>query len=384
MTGPTIDRVEAFPLTIPDLLGEPLHLCLVRVEAEGLVGWGEVCDSYCCTFPRVYATVIADVLEPLLVGRSVDSVEPLARLLRTWARRRLGDAGVGVQAMSGVELALWDLRGKAEGRSVAEMIGTVRDRIPVYASGKFLDEPLEMHRELFAPALDAGVSTVKVRAGTDWVASLRALESIRAMLPDHIEMLVDGNEHFTTVTASRFAAGLADQGVFALEEPLPQVNRSGIARLTETSAVAIAYGEHLYGAVEFSDALAAGWPDIIQPDPAIAGGLGECLRIASHAEGFGAPVIPHSSAGPFALISALTLGACRQNVTLVEHSFTLEPLWETLVGTTLSRSAVVGGGIDLPVGPGWGLEVDESALAAHPYEPSVYDTSLATRSVGIL
>lgn len=382
--GVKIERVEAVPTTIEDLLGEPLHLCLIRIEAEGLVGWGEVCDSYCCTFPRVYEAVVADVLAPLLEGVQLEAVEPLARKLRTWARRRLGDAGVGVQAVSGVELALWDLLGKAEGRSVSSLVGGLRDRIPVYASGKFLDEPIPMHQELFAPAFDRGVTTAKVRAGTDWRASLAVLEELRGLLPGGLDLLVDGNEHFNVVTATRFAAGLHDLGVLALEEPVPQVNRAGITRLTASTPLAIAYGEHLYGAVEFAEALAGGWPDIVQPDPAISGGLGECLRIASHAEGFGVPVIPHSSAGPFALASALTLASARQNVSLVEHSFTLETLWERLVGTGLSRSSLVDGHLTVPPGPGWGLDVDEAALRAHPYRPSAYDTALAVRSVGIL
>jgi D-galactarolactone cycloisomerase len=380
----TIERVEVVPATIPDLLGEPLHLCVVRVEGEGLVGWGEVCDSYCCTFPPVYAAVIDQVLAPLVVGRTLDSVEALSRRLRTWARRRLGDSGVLVQAVSGLELALWDLVGRAAGTSVASLVGRLRDDVPVYASGKFLDEPIDLHLELFAPALERGVRTAKVRASTDWKADVEVLGKLRPQLPGHLDLLVDGNEHFQVVSALRFAERLADHGVFALEEPIPQANRAGIATLVQKAPLAIAYGEHLYGAVEFVDAMTAGWPSIVQPDPAVSGGLEECLRVASAAEGFGTPVIPHSSAGPFALASALALGAARQNVALVEHSFTLEPLWELLVGPSLSRSAVRDGHLAVPDGPGWGLEVDEEALRAHPYRPTAYDTGLAVRSVGVL
>lgn len=355
----------------------------MRVEAEGVVGWGEVCDSYCCTFPRVYELVINEVLAPLLLGEELTAVEPLARKMRLWARRRLGDAGVLVQAVSGVELALWDVLGRATGRSVASLVGGTRSAVPVYASGKFLDEPIPMHVDLFGPALDRGVTTAKVRASMDWRRDLGVLDELRDELPIDLELLVDGNEHFNGRSALAFATRLADRGVFALEEPMPQVNRAGIARLTARSPIAIAYGEHLFGATEFTDALTAGWPHIIQPDPAVSGGLAEMLRVAALAEGFGVPVIPHSSAGPFALASALTLAAARDNVPLVEHSFTLEPLWEVLVGPVLSRSAIDDGALAVPPGPGWGLEVDEEALRAHPYRPTAYDISMPRRSIGV-
>lgn len=379
-----IETVEAIPATLPDMFDEPLHLCVVRLGAEGLVGWGEICDSYCCTFPVAYVPLVEDVLGPLLIGEDLVAVDALARRLRTWARRRLGDSGMAIQAISGLELALWDLAGKAQGRSVSSLVGRLREDVPVYQSGKFLDQPAAFHADLFGAALDRGISTVKVRASLDPRSDLAVLEELQALMPGGIEYLVDGNEHFTVPTARRFAAGLAGLGVIALEEPVPQTSPTAIARLVADAAVPIAYGEHLFGAVAFADALAAGWPDIVQPDPAIAGGLSECLRVASLAEGYGVPVIPHSSAGPFALASALHLAAARQNVPIVEHSFTLEPLWEPLVGDVLSRSAIVDGRLPVPDGPGWGLDVDEEALRAAGYHPVAYDTALAWRSIGVL
>lgn len=380
-----IETVEAIPATLPDVLGEPLHLCVVRVGAEGLVGWGEICDSYCCTFPTAYVPVVEDVLGPLLIGEDAAAgVEALARRLRTWARRRLGDAGMAIQAISGLELALWDLAGRAQGVPVSALVGRLRDRVPVYQSGKFLDEPAGVHAELFGEALDRGAAAVKVRASLDPRRDLTVLAELRGLLPAGVEVLVDGNEHFTVPTARRYAAGLADLGAFAFEEPVPQTSPTAIARLVADAAVPIAYGEHLFGAVAFADALAAGWPDIVQPDPAIAGGFAECLRIASLAEGYGAPVLPHSAAGPFALASALHLAAARQNVALVEHPFTLETLWEPLVGDRLSRRHLVDGCLPVPDGPGWGLEVDEDRLRAAGYRPVAYDTALSWRSVGVL
>ena len=153
-----IESIEVVPTTLPDIFGEQMHLCLVRVEADGVVGWGEICDSYCCTFPEVYAPLVDHVYAPLVLGSELVSVDALTRKLRMWARRRIGDAGLAIQALSGLELALWDLHGKLAGQSVSQLIGQTRDRIPVYASGKFLDEPIDMHVRILAPAIDHGVA----------------------------------------------------------------------------------------------------------------------------------------------------------------------------------------------------------------------------------
>ena len=97
-----IETIEVVPTTLPDMFGEQMHLCLVRVEADGVVGWGEICDSYCCTFPEVYAPLIDHVYAPLVVGSELVSVDALTRKLRMWARRRIGDAGLAIQALSGL------------------------------------------------------------------------------------------------------------------------------------------------------------------------------------------------------------------------------------------------------------------------------------------
>jgi D-galactarolactone cycloisomerase len=379
-----IETIEVVPTTLPDLFGEPMHLCLVRVEAGGVVGWGEICDSYCCTFPEVYAPLIDHVYAPLLLGSELVSVDSLTRKLRMWARRRIGDAGLAIQALSGLELALWDLHGRLLGQSVSQLVGSTRDRIPVYASGKFLDEPIDMHVRILAPALDRGVSFAKVRTSLDPDADLAVLRQLRAELPSSLSLMVDGNENYSVTTALRLAAGLADQGAMFFEEPVPQLFRRAVASLVRRSPLPIAYGEHLFGTSEFGDALADGWPHIVQPDPAISGGLSECLEVAAIAEGYGVPVMPHSAAGPLALAASLHVAAVRQNVQLVEHAFTLEPMWEVLVGSQLSSSAIVDGALAVPSGPGLGLTLDEQALRAHPYQPKSYDMSMPRRSVGVI
>jgi L-alanine-DL-glutamate epimerase-like enolase superfamily enzyme len=300
-----------------------------------------------------------------------------------WARRRIGDAGLAIQALSGLELALWDLHGKLAGQSVSQLIGQTRDRIPVYASGKFLDEPIDMHVRILGPAFDRGVEVAKVRTSLDPDADLTVLRDLQRELPAFMFM-VDGNENFSVTTALRLAAGLADRGVMFFEEPVPQLYRRAVASVVSRSPLPIAYGEHLFGAAEFGDALADGWPHIVQPDPSIVGGLSECLQVAAVAEAYGVPVMPHAAAGPLAMAAGLHVAAVRQNVQLLEHAFTLEPVWEALVGPQLSCSAIVDGALAVPSGPGLGMEIDEEALRAHPYQPKTYDMSMPRRSIGVI
>ena len=222
-----IKSVRAIPFTFAGtgdrpgnyLFEQPMNLLCVRVETEGaIVGYGEVCDSYGCNYGRSIQMVIEEALSPLLIGEDLDSVERLTGKMRGWTRRRLGDQGMSIQAISGVEIALWDLLGKVEGKSVSQILGRFRDQIPVYASSTFLEEgPPEFHLELIEPCLKQGVRGVKVRIGLDYRRDLKTLEGLRKLLGDDIRIMVDGSEHFSVLTALEIARRLNDIGVSFFE-----------------------------------------------------------------------------------------------------------------------------------------------------------------------
>jgi D-galactarolactone cycloisomerase len=366
-----ITAVTPINVTFP-FAREPLSFCYVRVDTDdGLVGWGEACDSYGCTFANVVGTAITDALAPLVVGEDLDTVEPLADRMRAWTRRRLGDQWVGVQARSAVEIALWDLVGKASGRSVASLLGQVRDRVTVYASSVFLEEgDASWHHDLLAPLLERGVRMVKVRIGPEWRHDLRTLAALRGLLDDSIELMIDGSEIFTLPTALAVADALADLGIMWFEEPLPQAQRAGIEELARRSRVPIAYGEHLYGRDDALDALRRGQMSVLQPDAATCGGIAEARHIAALATSYGARVVPHVAAGPIALAAGLHLAASVPHIRALEYPYPLAEAWTTLgVGAELSPAAIVDGSLAVPSGPGLGVDLDEAAAAARPYAP---------------
>jgi D-galactarolactone cycloisomerase len=364
-----ITAVTPIPVTFP-LERERLSFAFVRVEtADGVVGHGESCDSFGCSYAGVIATVVTDAYAPLLVGEQLTVVEPLADRMRLWTRRRLGESWVAAQARSGVEIALWDALGKGAGRSVSSLLGQVRDRVEVYASSGFLEEgdaPYQLAQlELL---LARGVRKVKVRVGPEWERDLDTMRDLRARLGRDVELMVDGSEIFTLPTALRVAGHLHDLGVTWFEEPLPQGARAGIAALARRSPVPIAYGEHLFGCDDALDALGRDHVMVLQPDAATCGGIGEARRMAEVATHHGARVVPHVCAGPIALAANLHLAATVPGIRLIEYPPSLAAAWAGLgVGAPLGPDAIVDGALPVPDAPGLGVALDEDAARANPY-----------------
>ncbi len=362
-----------------DFERDPLSYCFVRIETDtGLVGYGEACDSYGCTFANVLATVIDDALAPLLVGEELDSVERLTERMRLYTRRRLGDQCIGPQARSAAEIALWDLAGKESCRSVSSLIGRVRDRVAVYASSVFLEEgTASWHLGLLQPLLDRGVAMVKVRIGPEWKTDLETLGELRDLIDPSVQMMVDGSEIFTLPTALVIAKRLADLGIIWFEEPLPQNERAGIEQLVAQSPVAIAYGEHLYGAIDALEVLTRRQATVLQPDASTCGGIAEARRMAASAAYFGARVVPHICAGPVSLLANLHVAASTPVIRAVEYPYTLAPAWKAFSPElNLGIEAIVDGQLLVPDSPGLGVHLDEATVAAHPYR------TLGTRVAG--
>ncbi|HEX6511576.1 MAG TPA: mandelate racemase/muconate lactonizing enzyme family protein, partial [Chloroflexota bacterium] len=337
---------------------EAMSYFFLRIDADdGLVGYGEACDSYGCTYGGVLAAVTSEAYAPLLVGQELAAVEPLVERLRLHTRRRLGDQWVAPQARSAVEIALWDLAGKAAGKSVSALLGRLKDRVEVYASWSFLEEgSAEWHAERLAPALQKGVRMVKVRTGPDWQADLATLADLRGLLPANVQLMVDGSETYTLPTALEIAYRLHDLGVTWFEEPLPQHARAGIEELARKSPVAIAYGEHLFGREDALDALRRGQLSVLQPDASTCGGIVEAREMAGVAALYGARVVPHMSAGPQSLAANLQLAACTPSIRAIEYGLNaIANRAELGTGADLSLEAVTDGQMAIPDTPGLGV-----------------------------
>ncbi len=381
-----IDAVEALGFTF-DHGREPLAYCLVRVVIDdGVVGWGEACDSFGCTYASVVEAAVADALAPLLVGEELDRLDRLVHKMRSWTRRRLGHQWVAAQAISGVELALWDAWGKVRGRPVAELLGGSPELAPVsvYASSVFLEEgPADWHLGLLEPLLSAGVRAVKLRIGVDWEADLETLAAVRGGLGSEVAVMIDGNENYTVSTALAIAERLAALGVEWFEEPVLQEDHRAMEEVAARSSAPIAYGEHMFGLAEFAEAIRRGWAGVLQPDAATCGGLSEAMRIAAAAGEAGVRVVPHTASGPVALAANLHLAAASSAVDLLEYPYPLAECWAAVApDCPLGPDRVSGGALSPPPGPGLGVEIDLEAVRARPYVPPPPRTGPSERFTG--
>jgi L-alanine-DL-glutamate epimerase-like enolase superfamily enzyme len=368
-----ISRIKTHPIQLSIGAHYAVTYLIVSVESnDGPIGFGEVCDSFGCSHPRAFAALIDEALAPLLMEENPLEVDRLFDKMRGWTRRRLGDQALIVQAISGVEVALWDLCGKLLGRSVADLFER-RDikTVPVYASGMFIgDGTPDWHAKLLEPYLQRGVKACKARIGDDFRTNLKALRELRRVLGSDVAVMIDGNEHYCLRTAETIAHELAEIGIRFFEEPIPQNHRQDIERLVAASPVDIAYGEHLFTGHDFSEEFRHSRLDVAQPDATICGGLAEARRIASLAAERNIPLVPHCAAGPIAMAANLHLCATVPNAVMLEYPYPLQPTWEELCGEPVFAPATLrDGGLALPTGPGLGVPIDESRLAK-PYRRS--------------
>ena len=350
------------PLGIPTL-----PYVLVRARADdGLVGWGEISDGWGCEYPAVATALVEEALSRFVLGKHPDDVEELVARMWAWMRRRQGTTWLVAQAVSGVEIALWDLVARAAGRPISTVVGRpVHAAIPIYSGGNFLGErDAAGHVETYREALGRGVAAIKVRMGVDWEADLDVLAGVRELLGPDIAIGVDGSEAYKATTSMEIARRMADIDIAFFEEPMPRDDRAGLAALVAGSSVPIAYGEHVHRASGFEKLEQDGpLAHIWQPDVTVVGGFIEASTTYSLAAAYGRPISPHSATTPLGFAANLHAASSAPTLTNVEYSATaiarLAPFFDG--GHQVAPEAVSDGKIAVPEGPGLGLtpKVDE-------------------------
>ena len=381
-----VATVETIPIGVPLVppeeasnhpLGIPtLSYVLVRVRTdEGQEGWGEISDGWGCEYPTVAAAIVDEALSRFIIGRDPSDVGTLVERMWAWMRRRQGTSWLVAQAVSGVEIALWDLVSRAAGIPVSEAIGSpIHTQIPIYAGGNFLGQgDAATHAKFYRPALDRGVAMIKVRIGVDWEHDLDVLGELHQLLGPHVQIGVDGSEAYRADTSLLIAHRMAELDVAFFEEPIPRDDANALARLVAESPVPIAYGEHVHRASGFR-ALEADGPlsDIWQPDITVLGGYIEATSTYALAADLGRPISPHSATTPLGFAANLHGAATAPTLSYVEYSATAIAQLTTFFdgGEQLSLDAVENGRLALPTGPGIGVMPNVDALQeAFPVRP---------------
>lgn len=285
--------------------------------------------------------------------------------------RRAGNAGKNA---AGLEIALWDILGKATNQPIYRLLGGGRDRLPVYAAtSRILSK--EQHIEHVQALVEAGFRAVKLRLHRpDPWDDVAVVEAVCAAVGDRVKILVDANQNnaapgysfWSRPTALRVARRLDELGVYYLEEPLPRLDIEGLASISASVDMLVAGGEHTPTVFDFREHLARGAYDVIQPDVILGGNFGiSGLRLAAAwADCFGRQIIPHVIGGgnsPLALPATLHAMATVENCPLVEYPHDPPVLVPTTLQAPIRTPLVidVDGRIGVPELPGLGVELDE-------------------------
>jgi L-alanine-DL-glutamate epimerase-like enolase superfamily enzyme len=350
---------------------------IVRIETEcGIVGWGEAKNA--AGSMGTYAGLVAIInleFAPRLVGRDPRDISAIWDLLYNGVRAHYAIArghvfpdmprrGHQVAAISGVDLALWDILGKSLNAPVWRLLGGRKaERLPAYASGGWADAT-GIGPQLAGYIAQGGFRAVKMRVGamdgSPGNSAARVIAARRHLGP-HVELMCDAHGTLTVAEAKRFCWLVRDCDLRWFEEPVTADDKSGMAEVRAASHVPIAAGESEYTRFDFRDLIAHRAVDVLQPDLAICGGLTEALRIAALAAAHNLELSPHLWAGAPAFAAGLHLAAASTASAILEYSLGANPMLHDLVEEPI---VAADGMIAVPERPGLGITVREDVVRA--------------------
>jgi L-alanine-DL-glutamate epimerase-like enolase superfamily enzyme len=316
---------------------------------QGLTGVGLTFFGGALT-PALKAAV--DALAGFLIGDDPSETEAVAAK----ARRAAGGSGPGgifTLALSAIDIACWDLKGKAVGRSVAALLGGLRQRVPTYASGALMrPHPIKYLAEAGPRLVKMGFSQMKMQCGSEptVAASVERVRVMREAIGPDVDLMCDINQLWSVNHAIEVGRRIEPYHLFWLEDPTAHDDFAGLARIADNLATPIAAGEYHYGIVPFRHMLEARSIDIVMIDVLRAGGITQWMKIAGMAEAFNLPVVSH-------LVPELhvhLIAAIPNGLTVEYMPWTLR-LWEET--PTLENGQLV-----VPAKPGLGLAFDQAAL----------------------
>jgi galactonate dehydratase len=358
-----------------DLYAVPPRWLFLRLEtADGQVGWGEpVVEG------RVHAVraAVEELVEDYLLGEDPTPVaDHWERLYRGGFYR---GGPVLMSAIAGIDQALWDLRGKQFGAPIHELLGgPVRERVKAYrwVGG---DRPADAAEQAEA-VLEEGFAGVKMNATgelrkIDTPAQVEAaaerLRAVREAVGDDVDVGVDFHGRVAKPMAKRLTAALEPHEPMFVEEPVLPEHDEWLPELAATTTVPIATGERMYHRTDFKEVLASGAVDVVQPDLSHAGGITEVHRIAAMADAHDVALAPHCPLGPVALAACLQLDAVAHNALIQETSIGIHYNEGAGVRTYLDgdQFAVEDGFLDVPGGPGLGVDLDVDAIEQRAGDP---------------
>lgn len=371
---------------VPTPMADAIHympertLLLVQIATDdGHVGLGE-CAAYGGSLDSMERVVLDD-LRPTLLGGDPFRVE---RLWQQMARRshQRGTTGMLMQAISGVDIALWDLIGQATRTPLYRLLGGYRETLDAYASAGFYagNKGLADLAEEVGGYAARGFRAVKIKVGRNPEVLLNPLPDMwapdyaivsleedvervcaaRAAIGPKVRLAIDANNAWTPSVALQFMRHVADQEIFWLEEPVATDDRAGSAEVARALDTPVAGYETATGLASFRDLIGQRSVDIVQPDVIWTGGITACRKVAAVAEAHGMPVIPHVFSSAVALVANMHVIASLPNGGLLEFDQNPNPLRSELFEEPIDITE--DGTVRLPDRPGLGVTFNQSVV----------------------
>ena len=334
---------------------------IIRVATEdGKTGLGA---AY--SYPDLVSLIIKRQFKPMLLG--CDPLETDALWDKMYqVTRWYGRKGAAISALGGIDIALWDLRGKVLGKPVYELLGGTRHSVPAYASGLFWHDDVSCLEREAIRHLDRGFRRVKMRIGHSEDYDLDAVGAVRRAVGSDGDIMVDGSHRHTLETAERIGRFLAEKKVFWFEEPFPPEDLDSFVSLRQRLSIPLAAGENEFGVQGFRELLRAKAVDIAQPDASRTGGISECVRIARMAAEFGVRVAPHTWSDAVAVMANAHFIAATPNSITVEVDQTGNPFIEELLAEPLE---IKDGLLFLSDRPGLGIDLNLDTIKKYTLPP---------------
>ena len=338
---------------------------------EGIDGVGEATLEY-----KEKALVGAvEHIKDVLVGKDPTNIERIVHDLYRDSYWRCGP--VLMSALSAVEVALWDILGKSLGVPVYKLLGgKTMDKVRIYVNGWFAGAKTpEEFGEKAKIAVQRGVTAMKWDpfgksyleiSNKDLDTALRCVAAVREAVGSEVDLLIEGHGRFNVPTGVKIAKELEQFKPMLFEEPVPPDNLEALKAVRDKSPVAISAGERLYNLRQYKELFETRAADYIQPDISHAGGIMELKKISAMAEMHYIAFAPHNPSGPVANAATLQLAASCTNVSILEIMYSDVP-WRADV--TNEDLRYEDGYIYVPDKPGIGIEINEEACLAHPYQP---------------
>ncbi len=324
-------------------MGMGAHCFVHIVTDEGLDGLGM------STASRAVRAVIDYDLKPLLEGADPLNIEGLWQEM-FWRVRGIGRKGVAFQAISAVDIALWDLKAKILGLPLYKLLGPCRESVPIYGSGGWTSYTEAELVEEQLGYVERGMTRVKMKVGKDFGSStdedVQRLRAVRKAVGDDVEIYIDANNGYTAKQAIGMARKFEESNVGWYEEPVLADDIDGLAQVVAAIDIPVATGEHEYTKYGFKDLMCRGAADIVQPDVGRVGGVTEWMKVAAMADAFNLPVASHS----YQLVH-LHMACATPNLMVVE-----------CLGTREAEDVILYKDCAVPSGPEWSPDPDKPGL----------------------